>query len=84
MKLTVYVRPVDEAFLDLVAAKGDLRVSGWAYRALLEAAIKDAKAAGISVPPAVVEQLARIRAGLGLGDAPKRHGRSHPRSKKDT
>lgn len=86
MKVTVYVRGVDERLFDAVAAGTDLAVSGWAYRALLEAAVREAKRLAIPVPPTVVEQLERLRLEESKSDdrGPKPHGKTKPRSKRET
>jgi hypothetical protein len=78
VKLTVYVREVDERFLDLVAGSDSKRISGWAYRALLEAAVAEARKKGLKIPVAVAEQLRRVQAETRRGSDPR--GKRRPRA----
>jgi hypothetical protein len=84
VKLTVYVREVDQAFLGQVASASDRRTSGWAYRALLEASVREARERGLKVPKPILEQLARLRAETSRPSAEGPQGRIRPRSRKET
>jgi hypothetical protein len=73
VKITVYVRDVDERFFARLADANGKRLSGWAYEALLRAAQEEARRLGMPVP---LEVRVRVRpAGVPRTEKQKRKPR---------
>ena len=56
VKVTVYVRPQDEALMNRVAEATGKKLSGWAYEVLLRAAQAESRRRKMESPPATAER----------------------------